>query len=244
MDSLGDRLRTARESAHHRFDREHRITQTELGNIIGYSQSAIYQIEQNKRKRREIDAQKLIAAAKFLRVSFMWLATGIGDMEQDDNEQLESIELSEHSFPVIAPNDIRRKNRYPEFYMNLPASIYDAVSENAFFTTVGDNGIAPEAFTGDLALVDPEGAIQIGSYVMATINGKSLPVIRIIIEGDDEYLLKPLNDEFSVRPLGAIENLIGIVVEIRSCKIKGLTYLKRATHSIPLSLPKLSGIAG
>ena len=121
MDTIGDRLRIARESAHERIDRTHRITQSELASVMGLTQPSVNRLENNKLKRGEIDVVKLMDAASFLNTSFLWLATGNGTMEQEDVKLLEDMEFQK-GFPVYWPQDLNSINKTAQFYMKRSTS--------------------------------------------------------------------------------------------------------------------------
>lgn len=225
MDTIGDRLRHARETAHTREADGVRVTQSELADMMDVTQPTIYKIEQNKLKRGEVDVTKLMTAAKYLKVSFMWLATGNGHMEQEDGKLLEDLECQK-GFPVYWPQNLKNINKQPEFHMNVAPLLYERLSKNSFFTLVTDNGMNPHINMGDLVLVDPGGSLRVGDYVMAYMPGQGNPVLRKIIESKDDegYLLKPMNPDFKTRPLERLSSLIGVAVEFRSFLLPEVSY--------------------
>lgn len=236
MDTIGDRLRVARETANKRVGREFKITQSELADMMGLTQSSVFKIEMNKLKRGEIDVIKLMDAAKFLKASFMWLATGTGVMDQDDMQLLSDIEVQK-GFPAYWPQDLPSKHRQPQFHMNVAPLLYERLSKNTFFTLVSDEGMSPDVSMGDFMLVDPGGSIRVGSFVLAYISGKRSPALRRIIENEDGgYLLKPNNPEFSTKPLERLDNLLGVVVETRSSKLAEVSYKSEMDGGLTLNV--------
>lgn len=225
MDTIGDRIRIARESAHERLGRKYRITQNELADMMGLTQSSVNRLENNKLKRGEIDVVKLMDAASFLNASFLWLATGNGSMGQEDAKLLEDMECQK-GFPVYWPQDLNSINKNAQFHMNVAPVIYDRLTPNAFYTLVTDNGMSPHINMGDLVLVDPGGKFHVGSFVLARISGQAAPVLRRIVESDEEegYLLKPMNSEFKTRTLEKFAHLLGVAVEFRSFLVPEVSY--------------------
>lgn len=74
MSTIGDRVKQLR--------KELKITQVELGQLIGISGSGVASAETGKSKFTEA-ALKLICAT--YHVNYMWLTEGVGDMMQDES---------------------------------------------------------------------------------------------------------------------------------------------------------------
>lgn len=237
MDTIGDRLRTARKSAHERLDREYRITQSELACVMGLTQSSVNRLENNKLKRGEIDVVKLMDAASLLKASFLWLATGNGAMDQEDSKLLEDMECQK-GFPVYWPQNLNSINKNAQFHMNVAPIIYERLTPNAFYTLVTDNGMSPHINMGDLVLVDPGGKFHVGSYVLARTSGQGTPVLRRIIESDEEegYLLKPLNPEYKTRTLEKFAHLLGVAVEFRSFLLPEVSFKSEIETNKPINI--------
>ncbi|WP_067517898.1 helix-turn-helix domain-containing protein [Endozoicomonas ascidiicola] len=237
MDTIGERLRYARKTAHERIGAKYEVTQTALGEVMGLRQPTITKIESNKNKRSEVDVIRLMDAAKFLRASFFWLATGNGDIDQDDSRLLEDIETSK-GFPVYWPQDISTPTREPQFHMNVAPLLYDRLSKQAFYTLVTDEGMNPIINMGDLLLVDPGGSLRVGGYVLAKIEGQKNPVLRRIIESsdDDGYVLTPLNGDFKPRTLEKLSDIIGVAVESRAFLLPEISYKNELKGGKPLNI--------
>ena len=92
----------------------------------------------------------------------------------------------------------------------------------AFALTVcGDEMAAPEGpgfRPGDLAVATPEGNIRNGEFVFAILagDGPSAVLRKISIEGDDAYVLKPLNKNLPMRtvPRSEVRGLFRIVAHV------------------------------
>lgn len=216
MDTIGDRLRLARESAHERMGRTHKITQSELGLNMELTQGAIYKMETNQRKRGEIDVIKLMNAAEFLRCSFLWLATGQGSMQSNDQNVMDALERS-NGCPLVPPENLEAT---PVATLEIPDSLVSRISPDSFYTMISDEGMSPAAWTGDIVLVDTGASVCVGDWVLARVADKSMAVVRRIIERSSDkghaYTLQTLNPEFADRPLKKISDILGIVREVRS----------------------------
>ena len=228
MDTIGERLRHARVTAHERLGLSDRATQGEVGDKIGLTQGAIGKLENNQNKRGDVDVIKLMKAAEYLKCSFIWLATGRGSLTNDDSNLLDDFE-NHKGQPFYPPDDLQKKNAEPEMQLNLTDKLISKVSPNSFYTLVSDNGLTPKAAAGDMVLVDPSAEIQVGDYVLVRIKDKKLPVVRRIVErstedGQHGYMLKCLNNEFADRPLEKLEDLAGVVMEFRSFTREDTSY--------------------
>ena len=217
MDTIGERLRHARKTAHRRIGLQSEMTQGQLGDRIGLTQGAVYKLESNKNKRGNVDVAKLMAAAEFMQCSFIWLATGQGVITNDDSDLFDKLEAN-CGVPFYMPDQL--DSNQPEMHLSLPGSLACRVLSNTFYTLVTDNGIAGKANAGDMALVDPGAELRVGDFVLARLADKRLPVIRRIVErtiedGQGGYTLKSLNDEFADRTLNRLDDLIGVVLEFR-----------------------------
>lgn len=218
MNTIGDRLRHARETAHDRVGRNFKITQSELGDVIGIKQSNVAMLERNLNKRGDVGISKLLKAAEFLQVSFMWLATGDGDINNIDTDILGELQ-KRRGCPLFFPQYAKsRQESEIQQSMNLSRETAGNVSENAFFTLVSDNGLAPVCETGDVVLIDPAASPLVEDYVLVSVPGYRMPIVRQIIEsGPDRFALKAINRNISDQPLDDISQLIGVVVEFRHC---------------------------
>lgn len=243
METIGERLRHARLTAHERIGINDQITQGELGDQVGLTQGAIYKLETNKNKRGDVDVIKLMKAAEFLKCSFIWLSTGRGAIDNDDSHLLDDLE-SRQGIPFVSPMDINNPDAESEMHLNLTDKLASKVTSRAYYALVSDNGIQPRAMSGDMVLVDPGADIQIGDFVLVRIDDKVLPVVRRIIErtteeGQHGYLLKSLNDEFADRPLNSIEDLAGVVLEFRTFTREDTSYKDMISASYASNIIKL-----
>lgn len=233
MDTIGERLRIARETAHARVSRNFKITQSELGDMIGLTQGAIYKLESNRNKRGDVDVTKLMKAAEYLKCSFIYLATGRGSLDSDDSNMLDDLE-NQHGQPFYHPSLLNQEEPESSMMLNLPSTMTGKITPRAFYSLVTDNGVDPKASTGDMILVDPGADLQVGDFVLVRMQPASMPVVRRIIEhttpdGQHGYLLKTLNPEFSDRRLERLEDILGVVLEFRTFTRANCSYKDQLT---------------
>ena len=121
MDTIGERLKHARVTAHKRLGLSDRVTQGEVGDQIGLTQGAIVKLENNMNKRGDVDVIKLMKAAEFMKCSFIWLATGRGLLTNDDSHLLVVEEIAKEAGKLTNDDshlldDIENKKSQP-FYL-------------------------------------------------------------------------------------------------------------------------------
>lgn len=218
MNTIGERLRYARETAHEREASEVRITQSEVADYIGIRQSSLYSIENNKNKSTDVGAEKLMRAANFLNVSFLWLATGRGDMCGDDTHLLGELQKLK-GFPLYFPQHAKSRNDdEAQQTINVSREIAQNLTDQAFFTLVSDNGLSPLCEKGDIVLIEPGIQVSVEDYVLVALPNYRMPIVRQVVERSmDQYSLRPINQNMSEQPLEDISHLLGVVIEFRHC---------------------------
>ncbi len=218
MNTIGDRLRHARETAHNREEDGTRVTQGEVADYIGIRQSSLNAIENNKNKSSDVGAEKLMRAASYLNVSFLWLATGRGDMCGDDTHLLGELQKLK-GIPLFFPQHAKSRNDDEvQQTINVSREIAQNLTDQAFFTLVSDNGLSPLCETGDIVLIDPGTQVSVEDYVLVALPNYKMPIVRQVVERSaDQYSLRPINRNMSEQPLDDISHLMGIVIEFRHC---------------------------
>ncbi len=174
MDTIGKRLRHARETANERMGAKFQITQSELADQIGVTQGFIYKLETDANKRGSVDVTKLMKCAEYLKCSFLWLATGRGDVGNDDSHLLDDLN-NQQGLPFIHPEQLENPpTDNHEMMLNLTNSLASRISAEAYYTLVTDNGVNTRASSGDLVLCDPGADVRIGDFVLAKVADKTL----------------------------------------------------------------------
>ena len=215
MNTIGDRLRHARETAHNRFGRDYKMMQGELAEKIGATQAAISNIERNK--VLSMRDKLLFAAAEYLKVSPIWLSTGEGDMDDNDDVFMR-LRNQTGGVRLIHPGSCRRGIDAPCIdTLNVTRKIHDMLSEEAFFTICTDNGMDPMMRRGDLVLVDPGMVVHYDTLVLAKHPDFSLPIVRRLVADSTGrfYRLQPLNTNLPELSVKKTEQIIGTIIEYR-----------------------------
>lgn len=75
---------------------------------------------------------------------------------------------------------------------------------------LGDS-MLPEFKEGHIIIIDPEGVVENGSYVLAIHNNES--IFRQLIIKDNQYFLKPLNDEYPTLQIADLKAIQGIIIQ-------------------------------
>lgn len=85
-----------------------------------------------------------------------------------------------------------------------------AQSEPFALRVLGDS-MLPEFEHGAIIIVEPDGVVQSGSYVVALHENEYL--LRQLIVEDGRWWLKPLNDRYAIVEIVGIQSIKGLVVQ-------------------------------
>lgn len=72
-----------------------------------------------------------------------------------------------------------------------------ASGEMAFALTVNDRSNEPQLMLGDTVVFDPDARKEPGKFVLALVGPDATPVIRILQERDDGFVLVPANSAWA-----------------------------------------------
>jgi SOS-response transcriptional repressor LexA len=75
---------------------------------------------------------------------------------------------------------------------------------------LGDS-MAPEFVEGDIVLVEPDGAVHDGSFVLADPGGEW--IFRQLARAADGWTLRPLNPTYAEQPLSGLSAVRGVVIQ-------------------------------
>ena len=75
---------------------------------------------------------------------------------------------------------------------------------------LGDS-MTPEFAEGQIIIIDPEGVITPGCYVLATVNEEY--IFRQLIVEQERYYLKPLNDAYPTVAIDSLSHVHGVIVQ-------------------------------
>lgn len=218
--TLGERIQQARKHAG--------LTQKELADKVGISQTAIHKLECGRSKL----SRKTVAIALTCGVDPIWLDIGRGDMALPGSAS-QSGELNGGSengepcrvYPLIARVPLISWDELAKFCGEQKADFNPEVttwipvapraSERSFAMKVPDDSMGPEFFEGEIIVLDPARKGSHNQFLVAR-EGKNRPTFKqLILHGDQQYL-KPLNSRY---PLIEVKNdllVCGVVV----CKYK------------------------
>jgi len=73
---------------------------------------------------------------------------------------------------------------------------------------LGDS-MLPEFKEGDIIVIEPDGAVQNGSFVLAVYDGEY--IFRQAVIEDQHYYLKPLNDNYPTLEIPGLQAIHGVV---------------------------------
>lgn len=81
----------------------------------------------------------------------------------------------------------------------------------AFALRVLGDSMAPEFRDGEIIVIEPDGAVSDGSFVLAWHDGEW--IFRQLARDGAQWLLRPLNDAYPTRTLGDLAAVRGVVIQ-------------------------------
>lgn len=216
--TLSERIKLARKHAG--------ITQKELAQKVGISQTAIHKLEGGGSR----SSRKTIAIALTCGVDPIWLDTGRGDMALSGaasflSDGLGGDGLAQRAYPLIARvpliswDDLTKfcgqpqENFNPEVIAWIPVA--PKASDRCFALKVPDDSMEPEFFEGELIVIDPLKNVGHNQFLVSR-EGVNRPTFKqLILHGDKKYL-KPLNARYPLIEVKSELEICGVIV----CKYK------------------------
>lgn len=86
-----------------------------------------------------------------------------------------------------------------------------AASEPFALQVLGDE-MEPEFENGIIIVVDPDGVVENGSYVVAQLN-EEFYFRQLVWDDEKRYFLKALNERYEAIEVGGVEVVKGVVVQ-------------------------------
>ncbi len=80
-----------------------------------------------------------------------------------------------------------------------------------FALTVLGDSMVPEFVEGHVIIIDPEGIIKNGAFVLAIYNGEY--IFRQLIMENDKYFLKPLNNHYPMLEISGLDAIKGVIIQ-------------------------------
>ena len=203
---------------------EKKLTQAELGNLIGVHKSSVSQWENGLTKK--MDGENLVRTAKALGVTPEWLSTGKGEKQimqtLHEHENYISLSESRNYIPLIswvsAGNWCEAIDNFSpgdaEEWLPCPVTH----GEHTYALRVkGDSMTSPYAGQrsyneGTIIFVDPSRQITNGCRVIAKLPESNEVTFKEYREDGGKYYLKPLNPQYSLQEINADTHICGVVI--------------------------------
>lgn len=199
MESLGQRLKTAREAA--------KLSQRALARRTGLSQQLISKLESGLIE----STTEIFPLAKALLVDARWLATGEGGMRPGAG--LAESGAGRWQVPLVSwvaaglwqdivLDDLSDRPMIP---------VTKRVSDDAYALRIQGDSMEPMFPNRSVIVVDPVIAPQHGSYVVVRLERAEQATFKqLMIDGANAYL-KPLNPRYPILEMSEEATLCGVV---------------------------------
>ena len=217
--NLSERIQMARKQA--------KLTQKELADRIGISQTAVHKLEAGRSQR----SRKTVSIALTCGVDPIWLDTGRGEMSLvgaiPGMDQADLAKAAEEGGLKRAPifarmplipwgNTLRYANEPVEAIHHNNVETWIPVaprsSEQSFALTVQDDSMEPEFMEGEVVIIDPTIEASHNKYVVAIATGSQEPTLKQLFIIGQKHYLKPLNDRYPLVEPDGKPTIIGVVV--------------------------------
>ncbi len=87
-----------------------------------------------------------------------------------------------------------------------------AGSEPFALQVLGDH-MEPEFLDGNIIVVDPDGVIENGSFVVAQLENQEFIFRQLVWDDEKRYFLKALNDKYETMEVSGLQVVKGVVVQ-------------------------------
>ncbi|MBA4285446.1 MAG: hypothetical protein C0434_07935 [Xanthomonadaceae bacterium] len=199
--SLGKRLKEAREKAGY--------SQAALARKAGVSQPVISDIESGE----QTETRKLAQLAKALNVTAEWLGSGRGG-RTDADANVRPGPAIRGSVPLLSwvqagpftlaidPPDLDECELIPAI---------TPVRARTFALRVENDSMAPDFPPGTILIVEPDTDHKAGDFVIVG-NGAAEATFKQLVRDGDDWLLRPMNPQYPMKPMPENGRVIGVVV--------------------------------
>lgn len=211
-EDLASRLKATRE--------EQKLTQVQLAELSGVSQSDISKIE----RRATREPVGVLALAKALGCSPYWLKSGIGEKSQSPNVQAVTTKGRVPLISWVAAGAFREQiDMYQPGEAEQWIDAYDTQPGGQAFALRVDGDSMTSPYPGErsfpdgtIIIVDPARSCDAGDYVVAKdVNTQSATFKKLVQDGG-RWFLKPLNPTYPTTEIDTPAlRVIGRVIEFR-----------------------------
>ncbi len=217
--TLSERIHLARKQAN--------LTQKELANQVGISQTAIHKLEGGSSK----SSRRTVAIALACGVDPIWLDTGRGEVSlhgaRSDTGQTGFIRPTQEGgnpwspvlarLPLISWEEANRSCDEPaESFHPKTVEAWIPVaprsSHRTFALHVPDDSMTPEFCEGEILIVDPTLPGTHNQFVIARMEGDAAATFKQLIMVGQQTYLKPLNTRYPLIHVQGSLAICGVVV--------------------------------
>ncbi|WP_118987094.1 LexA family protein [Photorhabdus sp. CRCIA-P01] len=212
--TIGERIKLRR--------KELKLTQRELGKLVGVSHVAISQWE---KEDTEPKGDNLLALSSALGYSAAYILKG----EKDDSSNVSFLKLNKTrgEYPLISWVCAGNWSEAVEPYHRKAVDDWyettvNCSNESFWLEVKGDSMTSLSGLSipeGMMILVDPEVAPASGKLVVATLEQENEATFKQYIVDAGQHYLKPLNPQYRMIPINGNCKIIGVVVDARIAKL-------------------------
>lgn len=196
---IGRRLQIARE----RTD----LNQVEQAKRLSVTTQTINQAETGKNRP---SWEHMIELSRLSGLDLQWIMTGAstvggGAIRADSGG---------YDVPIINPSDIKDLKGAIAGSTRMHRATFRS-SDHAFALVVNDKSNEPQLMVGDTCVFDPEARAEPGKFVLALVGKNREPVIRILQEREEGFVLVPANMAWAPKVLSSSKDgeIVAVMVE-------------------------------
>lgn len=217
--SLSERIQTARKHA--------KLTQKELADRVGISQTAIHKLECGRSK----SSRCTVSIALTCGVDPIWLDNGRGEMilvgvtpGMDKAEFHKAVEsgdiLRAQNFariPLVSWEELSQlcadpANSFHPKTVEAWVPVAPRLNDHTFALRVPDDSMEPEFREGEFLVVDPEQPGKHNQFLVVRTEGDSIATFKQLILVGNRTYLKSLNARYPLIELQGVMRVCGVVV--------------------------------
>lgn len=187
----------------------------DLSAALDVSYQAVRKVIRGESKA--FSAENNSKAATAMGISADWLATGEGDMLADQNliRKADNVSPGPKITGMVPILNKVNAGMYREIIDSEPDGIEHVASavptkRYTFALRVEGDSMEPKFPEGMVLIVEPEADPLPNDYVIA-VNGDNEATFKQLIKDGGEWMLKPLNPRYPIKPLGTAK-VIGVII--------------------------------